>query len=340
MGATAPTPCRRCAGPERIEGLDDSLARIGVPALVSTRRSPRPPSTDWRALLATLPVAPTAPTDGGSVIVVVGAGDGTRRRRPGPSWPSSAWARPICSPWIGPTRAGRRWHRRRSSNKVTVLVVEASLRSRDLAAAASWIEQVKPDYVLGAVAATAKRADVEHWRAQVGRLDALALSRLGRHRVAGRADGTPPDRLSRRRRGFHPAVGPHAAPDDAGAPAVKRREYHALAADVRRFRPVVVIVLTVIVLSPTLDEMVTQSLSPLTVLARLAVSLAVVGALVWAVSAVVLHYARIQVESARRGDQESGIRASDPSIQRRLGDVSSHSGYRRPLRPAGRGTRS
>jgi hypothetical protein len=87
---------------------------------------------------------------------------------------------------------------------------------------------------------------------------------------------------------------------------VKRRDYHALASDVRRFRPVVVIVLTVIVLSPTLDEMVTQSLSPLTVLARLAVSLVVVGALVWAVSAVVLHYARIQVESRRGGDQESG----------------------------------
>jgi hypothetical protein len=89
---------------------------------------------------------------------------------------------------------------------------------------------------------------------------------------------------------------------------VKRREYHALAADVRRFRPIVVIVLTVIILIPTLDEMVTQSLSPLTALSRLAVTLAVIGALVWAVSAVVLHYARIQVESAR-GDQESGSRA-------------------------------
>jgi len=89
---------------------------------------------------------------------------------------------------------------------------------------------------------------------------------------------------------------------------VKRREYHALAADVRRFRPFVVIVLTLIVLSPTLDEMVTQGLSPLTVLIRLAVSLAVVGALVWAVSGVVLHYARIQVQSPRSGDQESETR--------------------------------
>ena len=90
---------------------------------------------------------------------------------------------------------------------------------------------------------------------------------------------------------------------------MKRREYHALAADVRRFRPIIVIVLTVIVLTPTLAEMVTQSLSPLTALTRLAVTLAVIGTLVWAVSAVVLHYARIQVESARGSDQESGSRA-------------------------------
>jgi hypothetical protein len=67
-------------------------------------------------------------------------------------------------------------------------------------------------------------------------------------------------------------------------------------------------VLAVIVLLPSLDEMLTGGLSPLVVLARLAESLAVVGALVWAVSAVVLHYARIQVESHRNGDQETANR--------------------------------
>ena len=87
---------------------------------------------------------------------------------------------------------------------------------------------------------------------------------------------------------------------------MRRRDYHALAVDIRRFRPVVVIVLAVIVLLPSLDEMLTGGLSPLVVLARLAESLAVVGALVWAVSAVVLHYARIQVESQGSGDQEAG----------------------------------
>jgi hypothetical protein len=85
---------------------------------------------------------------------------------------------------------------------------------------------------------------------------------------------------------------------------MKRREYHALITDVRRLRPILVIALTMVVLLPSLDDMVVGGLSPLTVLARLALSLAVVGALVWAVSALVLHYARIQVKSGR--DQETG----------------------------------
>jgi hypothetical protein len=88
---------------------------------------------------------------------------------------------------------------------------------------------------------------------------------------------------------------------------MKRREYHALAMDVRRLRPILVLALTVVVMLPSLEDMVVGGLSALTVLARLAVSLAVVGALVWAVSALVLHYARIQVQSGR--DQESGTRA-------------------------------
>jgi hypothetical protein len=85
---------------------------------------------------------------------------------------------------------------------------------------------------------------------------------------------------------------------------MKRREYHALTTDVRRLRPILALALTVVVLLPSLDDVLIGGLSPLTVLARLAVSLAVVGALVWGVSALVLHYARIQVKSGR--DQETG----------------------------------
>jgi uncharacterized protein YqhQ len=87
---------------------------------------------------------------------------------------------------------------------------------------------------------------------------------------------------------------------------MKRRDYHALSSDIRRVRPLIVIVLAVIVLLPSIDEMLTQDLSPLSVLVRLAESLFVLGLLVWSVSAVVLYYARIQVESHHRRETESG----------------------------------
>lgn len=86
---------------------------------------------------------------------------------------------------------------------------------------------------------------------------------------------------------------------------MKRRDYRALVVDIRRLRPVVV-VLTSFTLVPSFVEMATQSLSALTVLSRFAEGLVVIGALVWGASAVVLHYARVQVESEGRGDQEAG----------------------------------
>ena len=90
---------------------------------------------------------------------------------------------------------------------------------------------------------------------------------------------------------------------------MKRRDYYVLMLDIRRIRPLVVIAITIVALLPSFDEMITQGLSPLTVLIRLAEGLAVIGALVWVVSAIVLHYARIQVQSQRSRDHESGTRS-------------------------------
>jgi hypothetical protein len=87
---------------------------------------------------------------------------------------------------------------------------------------------------------------------------------------------------------------------------MKRRDYSALVADVRRLRPIVVVALAAIALLPSFVEMATQNLAALTVLVRLAESLVLIGVLVWGASAVVLHYARIQVESQGSGDQEAG----------------------------------
>lgn len=165
------------AEPEHMDGLQDSLASIGVPVAYRPK-GPEATLDGLARALTRLPVPPPVPTDGGSVIVVVGPARDAQAAAGALVARSGLAVSDLLS--VERTDAGRqRVARRRSSNKVTVVVIEASLRARHLAAVASWIEQVKPDHVVGAVPATAKRADVEHWRAQVGPLHALALSRLG-----------------------------------------------------------------------------------------------------------------------------------------------------------------
>jgi hypothetical protein len=163
--------------PEPIDGLHDDLVRIGVPASYRPKRSEATLDGLARAL-ATLPPAPPVPGLGGSVIVVVGAARDAQAA--GRALVSRLGLASSDLLTVDRTDAGRqRVARRRTSNRVTVLVVEASLRARQLGVVGGWIEEVRPDHVMGAVPATAKRADVEQWRAQVGPLDALALSRVG-----------------------------------------------------------------------------------------------------------------------------------------------------------------
>jgi hypothetical protein len=65
-------------------------------------------------------------------------------------------------------------------------------------------------------------------------------------------------------------------------------------------------VLTLVTVSPSLLEMITQDLSPLVVLARLVESFALAGVLVVGASAVALRYARPPVDDVRPGaDEES-----------------------------------
>jgi hypothetical protein len=94
---------------------------------------------------------------------------------------------------VDPTDGDRqRVARRRSAKKVTVVLVEASLRSRSIDAVAAWVDRVKPDHVLGAVSATAKRSDVASWRTQLGRVDALALFGLAATVTPGELMGELP----------------------------------------------------------------------------------------------------------------------------------------------------
>jgi hypothetical protein len=163
-------------GPERIEGLLDRLARMGVPVEYRPREEDATLDGLTRAL-ARLPRPQSPPALGGSVIVVVGGRREAHR----------AAAQVMAGLALGPTDllvvdrtdAGRqRVARRRSANKVTVLVVETTLNARGLASVADWVDRIDPDHVLGAVPATAKRSDVEHWCAHFGRMDGLALSGL------------------------------------------------------------------------------------------------------------------------------------------------------------------
>jgi hypothetical protein len=87
---------------------------------------------------------------------------------------------------------------------------------------------------------------------------------------------------------------------------VRRRDYLTLSADVRRLRPLVVIVLATVTTLPSVYQMLTQAVAPLTVLFRLAAGLAVSGALVWIVSTIVLHYVRIQLRSERGTELDGG----------------------------------
>jgi hypothetical protein len=178
------------AGPERIEDLRDRLRDLGVPHQFLPDEET--PTFDGLArALARLPRSEPLPRTGGSVIVVVGP------RRDAHAAARSVWSSLELEPSdlivADPNDVSRqRVARRRSSNKVTVVVVEASLRSRALPLVADWIDRVKPDQVLGAVPVVAKRADVAQWRERIGRIDALALSGLTDTTTPGELMGEAP----------------------------------------------------------------------------------------------------------------------------------------------------
>jgi len=176
--------------PERIGGLTESLTALGVPA--EYRPDEAAATLDGLAhALARLPGVPPLPNAGGSVIVVVGA-----RRDALVAARHVVADLGLCpSDVVGPDRTDanrQRVARRRSANRVTVLVVAASVRSRDLVAAAAWVQKIGPDYVLGAVPASAKRSDVAQWRAQLEQVDALAVSHLADTATPGELMGELP----------------------------------------------------------------------------------------------------------------------------------------------------
>jgi UDP-N-acetylglucosamine:LPS N-acetylglucosamine transferase len=89
---------------------------------------------------------------------------------------------------------------------------------------------------------------------------------------------------------------------------LKQRSYHAFIADIRRYRPAVVITLSIIVVIPSFIALVHQDLTVIQVLSRFAESLVVVGVLVWCVTAVLVRYARTQARAERGPSWEDEMR--------------------------------
>jgi len=84
---------------------------------------------------------------------------------------------------------------------------------------------------------------------------------------------------------------------------VKSSDYYFVEGEVQRRRPLASVVLAVLLTLPSLWQTVAGNLSVVTFLFRLALALAVSLALVWLVTGVFLHYARVQArsESAQGG---------------------------------------
>jgi hypothetical protein len=72
-----------------------------------------------------------------------------------------------------------------------------------------------------------------------------------------------------------------------------RRDLLSFVIDVQRFRPVATVVLAALLMLPSLGELAAGNLPAVTLLVRLALALAVCAVLVWALTGMVLRYARM-----------------------------------------------
>ncbi len=157
-----------------LEAFRASLASFGLPAALC----PGDHESVFDGLvrsLATLPAPPALPSLPGSIIAVVGS------RRD-----ACVVARDLATTFdLGesdvivssddPT-VRRRLARRKHSSRLSVVVLEVPVRGRSFDEAREVLDWLRPDYVLGAVAATLKCADVDRWRCELG-VEALALRR-------------------------------------------------------------------------------------------------------------------------------------------------------------------
>ena len=204
--STATVAPRRRSRTPRLPDLNAGLRSLGVPS--SYLPPGRCPSLDLLAeVMGTLPVPAALPTGMGAVVAVVGAGDHLSRtvdllmselslgRRdvlycgPSSDAPREGAGNVVAA---GGPRLGRQIARRRASGRRSVVAVRAvpgRLLERETSES---LELVAPDYVLAAVGAGCKRADVEHWMGELPTVDAVALWELAGTRTPAELLGVRP----------------------------------------------------------------------------------------------------------------------------------------------------
>jgi len=181
--------------PARIPDLRPGLRGLGVPNSFLPRG--RRPSLDQLAgALETLPTPPPIPTSAGAVVAIVGSdqdvdrtvdlvvqqlslGRGDVVRSGGPAGTDG-------------TRRGRQIARRRASGRVSLVAVHAAPGTPLRPEICELLDQATPDYLLAAVGAHCKRADVEHWINGLLPVDALALWDLSGTRTPAELLGLVP----------------------------------------------------------------------------------------------------------------------------------------------------
>jgi hypothetical protein len=86
-----------------------------------------------------------------------------------------------------------------------------------------------------------------------------------------------------------------------------RRDLLSFVIDVQRFRPVATVVLAALLMLPSLGELAAGNLPAVTFLVRLALALAVCAVLVWALTGMVLRYARMHARRLAEGEHFGAV---------------------------------
>ena len=187
VASVTPAPSTRVP---RLPDLKSGLRSLGVPNayLPPGRR----PSLDQLAdTMAILPAPGVLPTSAGAVVAVVGDGSDLARTIDLVTGQLSLGQRDVLQPGQR-SGTGNQIARRRANRRRSLVAVHAA-PGRPLAEETrELLEHLAPDYVLAAVSAQTKRADVEHWIGELPRVDALALWDLAGTRTPAELLGVLP----------------------------------------------------------------------------------------------------------------------------------------------------